>query len=127
MTLHTFTALSAIVLASCDSSAGGPNPPVASIEVENEAGEHTARRCTRLPVLLGSHTQDNLDLGGEFAVILFTSNDALDVALVGASFESGGTHSVSAEELRAGYAVELVVTSDGGERFLLHLTSGCPS
>lgn len=114
-------------LVACGNSTGGVYPPRASVAVTDTSGAQTAAHCVRLPLLLGSHTQDRLDVGGAFTMILFTSNQALDVELEGASFDTGPTHSVTATELENAYSSELRVVSDSGDWFFVHITSGCSS
>jgi hypothetical protein len=120
--------LFSFLIAGCSTSAGGPSPPAVSVEVIDAAGQHTPRYCARLPVLIGSHTQDDIDVDGKFGLVLFSSNEALDLVLEGATFDGGPTvHSVAAADLLESYNANLALTSTSGEQFVLHVASGCPS
>lgn len=116
----------ALLAAGCgDASAGGPAPAELQTSVEDLAGHRTNAYCTVLPVLLGGRVRAEIDVDGEFSMLIDGNKDLVLLSFEGVRDTAVLELAVDAQALRSGYSEKLEVTTAKDRRFFVTLESGC--
>ncbi|HEU5073794.1 MAG TPA: hypothetical protein VFU02_06470 [Polyangiaceae bacterium] len=107
-------------------SAGGP--PLAKLQtsVADGQGHTTQTYCTVLPVLLGGRVRAEIDVAGEFSMLLEGNHDLVLLTFDGVHDAAELEFVIDAETLRSAYTERLEVTTLRDRPFVVHLASGCP-
>jgi len=106
-------------------SAGGPAIAELQTTVADLAGHTTNAYCTVLPVLLGSRVRVEMDVAGEFSMLLEGDNDLVVLSFDGVRDAAELGLAIEAETLRSTYSESIDVTTSKDRRFVVRLASGC--
>ena len=106
-------------------SAGGPGIAELETKVADLAGHTTNAYCTVLPVLLGGRVRVEMDVAGEFSMLLEGNNDLVVLSFDGVRDAAELELAIDAETLRSSYSESIDVTTSKDRRFVVRLASGC--
>ena len=106
-------------------SAGGSTIAELRTSVEDLAGHTTNAYCTVLPVLLGGRVRTEVDVAGEFSMLVEGDRELVLVSFEGVKGAADLELAIAAETLRSTYSENVEVTTDQGRRFSVRLESGC--
>lgn len=106
-------------------SAGGQELAELQTSVEDLAGHTTNAYCTVLPVLLGGRVRTEIDVEGEFSMLLEGNNDLVLLSFEGVRDAAELELAIDAETLRSTFSESLEVTTSRDRRFIVHLVSRC--
>lgn len=124
--LSRWALAAALLAAGCgDDSAGGPAPAELQTSVEDLAGHRTNAHCTVLPVLLGGRVRAEIDVDGEFSMLIDGNKDLVLLSFEGVRDRADRELAIDAQMLRSGYSKRLEVTTANDRRFFVELASGC--
>lgn len=104
-------------------SAGGPAVAELQTTARDLAGHTTNAYCTVLPVLLGGRVRAEIDVDGEFSMLLEGDHDLVQLSFEGV--RDAPELAIDAETLRSTYSENLEVTTSRDRRFIVHLSSRC--
>jgi hypothetical protein len=76
-------------------------------------------------VLLGGRAQDEVDVAGEFTILLEADREGVVVSFSGVRGPDELRRELGVEELKSRYSEILDVSTDKDRRFFVHLSSGC--
>lgn len=107
-------------------SAGGPALAKLQTSVSDGTGHTTNTHCTVLPVLLGGRVRAEIDVAGEFSMLLEGNHDLVLLTFDGVRDAAELEFAIDAETLRSAYTERLEVTTLRDRKFDVHLASGCP-
>ncbi|HEY6723106.1 MAG TPA: hypothetical protein VI197_03715 [Polyangiaceae bacterium] len=106
-------------------SAGGPAVAELQTSVADPSGHTTNAYCTVLPVLLGGRARAEIDVAGEFSMLIEGNNDLVLISFDGVHDATELELAIDAGTLRAGYSESLEVTTTRERRFTVRLSSRC--
>jgi len=106
-------------------SAGGPAIAELRTSVQDLGGHTTNAYCTVLPVLLGGRVRTEVDVAGEFSMLVEGDRELVLVSFEGVKGAADLELAIAAETLRSTYAETVEVTTDQGRHFSVRLESGC--
>ena len=106
-------------------SAGGEAIAELQTTVADLAGHTTNAYCTVLPVLLGGRVRAEIDVAGEFSMLLEGDNRLVVLSFDGVRDAAELEIAIDAETLRSTYSENIDVTTTKDRRFIVHLVSGC--
>lgn len=116
----------ALLAAGCGGeSAGGPAIAELETTVADQAGHTTNAYCTVLPVLLGGRVRVEMDVAGEFSMLLEGDNRLVVLSFDGVKDAAELELALDAETLRSTYSDNIDVTTNGDRHFVVRLSSGC--
>lgn len=95
------------------------------ISVADPGGDTTNAHCTVLPVLLGGRVRAEIDVAGEFSMLLEGNNDLVLLSFAGVHDATELELAIDAETLHSVYTESLEVTTTRERRFIVHLSSRC--
>lgn len=123
----TFAAVATLsgILTACGGAAGGPQLAELEVFVLDGAGNRTDRHCTELPVLMGGRARDEIDVAGEFTMVVDGTPDLVSLTFLDVKHAADLRRDLSVDELKTGYAEELDVTTAEDRRFVVFLNSRC--
>lgn len=123
----TFLALaSALSSVGCSGeSAGGSTIAELRTSVADLAGHTTNAYCTVLPVLLGGRVRTEVDVAGEFSMLIEGDRELVLVSFEGVRDAADLELSIDAETLRSTYSERVEVTTERDRHFIVQLKSGC--
>jgi hypothetical protein len=126
-TRHSCWALAATLWATgCgDDSAGGQDLAKLQTSVADPAGHRTNAYCTVLPVLLGGRVRAEIDVDGEFSMLIEGDKDLVLLSFEGVRDAADLELAIDAERLRSGYSETFEITTSKDRRFIVELASGC--
>ena len=117
---------SALLGAGCGGeSAGGPAIAELRTSVEDLGGHTTNAYCTVLPVLLGGRVRTEVDVGGEFSMLVEGDRELVRVSFGGVRDAADLELLIDAETLRSTYSESVEVTTEQDRRFIVRLQSRC--
>ena len=127
---HTRRSCCVLVLGLLAAGCGGDSsggPAIAELEttVADQAGHTTNAYCTVLPVLLGGRVRVEMDVAGEFSMLLEGDNHLVMLSFDGVKDAADLEIAIDAETLRSTYAENIDVTTDRDRHFVVRLSSGC--
>ena len=127
---HTRRSCCVLVLGLLAAGCGGDSDggePIAELRttVEDLAGHSTNAYCTVLPVLLGGRVRAEIDVAGEFSMLLEGDNHLVVLSFEGVRDASELELAIDADALRSAYSESLDVTTTKNRQFIVRLTSGC--
>jgi len=108
-----------------DASAGGPAIAELEVSVEDQGGHTTNAHCAVLPVLLGGRVRAEIDVAGEFSMLLEGTNDFVLLSFEGVRDAAELGLAIDAETLRSTYTERLEVTTTENAEFVVRLASRC--
>jgi len=118
--------LSALWGAGCgDTSAGGPALAELQTSVEDLGGHTTNAYCTVLPVLLGGRVRTEVDVAGEFSMLVEGDHELVRVSFENVREAADLELWIAAESLRSTYSESVEVTTERDRRFVVRLRSRC--
>lgn len=124
--LQRWTLAATLLTAGCGGeSAGGQELAELQTSVEDLAGHTTNAYCTVLPVLLGGRVRTEIDVEGEFSMLLEGNNDLVLLSFEGVRDADELELAIDAETLRSTFSESLEVTTSRDRRFIVHLVSRC--
>lgn len=124
--LQRWALAATLLTAGCgDDSAGGQELAELQTSVEDSGGQTTNAYCTVLPVLLGGRVRTEIDVAGEFSMLLEGNNDLVLLSFDGVHDANELDLAIDAETLRSAYSESLEVTTTRDRRFIVHLSSRC--
>lgn len=106
-------------------SAGGPAIAELKTSVEDLGGHSTNAYCTVLPVLLGGRVRTEVDVAGEFSMLVEGDRELVLVSFDGVRDSDALELSIDAETLRSTYSESVELTTEQNRHFILRLTSRC--
>ena len=106
-------------------SAGGSTIAELRTSVEDLAGHTTNAYCTVLPVLLGGRVRTEVDVAGEFSMLVEGDRELVLVSFEGVRDAADLELSIDAETLRSTYSERVEVTTERDRHFIVQLKSGC--
>ena len=106
-------------------SAGGPANAELRTSVEDLGGHTTNAYCTVLPVLLGGRVRTEVDVAGEFSMLVEGDHELVLVSFEGVQNAADLELSIDAETLRATYSERVEVTTAKNRHFIVRLESRC--
>lgn len=116
----------ALLAAGCGGeSAGGATLAELQTSVADSSGHTTNSYCTVLPVLLGGRVRAEIDVAGEFSMLVEGNNDRVLVTFEGVQDAPDLELAIDAETLRSVYTESLEVTTTRDRRFTVQLSSRC--
>lgn len=114
-----------VVLSACGGKPGGPQLAELEVFAIDGAGHVSDRHCTEMPVLRGGRARDEIDVAGEFSLIVDATPQWVTLSFFEVENAEKLDRELLVEELREGYSEELDVTTTADRRFLVHLNSRC--
>jgi len=117
--------LGLLVLGCGGESAGGPAIAELGTSVADLAGHTTNTYCTVLPVLLGGRVRVEMDVAGEFSMLLEGDNHLVVLSFDGVRDAAELELAIDAETLRSTYSESIDVTTTKDRHFVVRLASGC--
>ena len=106
-------------------SAGGPANAELRTSVEDLGGHVTNAYCTVLPVLLGGRVRTEVDVAGEFSMLVEGDRELVLVSFEGVQHAADLELSIDAETLRSTYSESVEVTTEQNRHFIVRLESRC--
>jgi hypothetical protein len=106
-------------------SPGGPAIAELRTSVEDLGGHTTNAYCTVLPVLLGGRVRTEIDVAGEFSMLVEGDHELVLVSFEGVRDSSDLELSIDAETLRSTYSENVELTTERNRHFIVRLTSRC--
>lgn len=126
--LRRWTLAAATLLAAgCGEGEAASGQELAELQtsVEDLAGHSTNAYCTVLPVLLGGRVRAEIDVDGEFSMLIEGNNDSVQLSFEGVRDAAELELSIDADTLRSTFSESLEVTTTRDRRFIVHLVSRC--
>lgn len=108
-----------------DESAGGEAIAELQTTVADLAGHTTNAYCTVLPVLLGGRVRAEIDVAGEFSMLLEGDNRLVVLSFDGVRDAAELELAIDAATLRSSYSENIDVTTTKNRHFVVRLASGC--
>lgn len=121
----SWTLATALAWGGCGQSAGGPGLAELQVTVSDQGGRTTNAHCTVLPVLLGGRVRAEIDVAGEFSMLLEGNHDLVLVSFEGVRDEAQLELAIDAATLREAYEQEVAVTTHRDRHFIVTLSSRC--
>jgi hypothetical protein len=119
------TSLAAILAtAGCILDPGGPDYANLGVTVRDGNGALVFTDCFTLPVLLGSHAEDDWGIEGNLELSLVASRDAVTLRFSESGQSRGEPVTLTAGELRGKYSEDVVIVTSGGDLHV-RLSSSC--
>lgn len=106
-------------------SPGGPEVAELETKVEDLAGHATNAHCTVFPVLLGGRVRDEIDVDGEFSMLIEGDRDLATVSFLGVADAEDLDFTIEVDALRSGYSETLPIQTSKSRRFSVELRAGC--
>lgn len=116
----------ALVLASCETSAGGPEYVELAVIVTPDGGEESPQTCLPLPMMPGGRTEKDASFEPGFGVHLEADRDRVDVTFLGIVDPASANRSISRTVLEDGFSEnDLRVETLDGARASVLLVAPC--
>lgn len=106
-------------------AAGGPDIAEMETKVEDLAGHATNAHCTLFPVLLGGRVRDEIDVEGEFSMLIEGDRDLATVSFQGVHDADGLELAIEVDALRSNFSETLPIETTKSRRFNVELRGGC--
>ena len=106
-------------------SAGGPELSAMETVVLDLAGHRSDSRCTRVPVLLGGRVRDEIDVVGEFSIVVDATRDQVSVTFEGVKDPQALARNIDSLELEAPFTERVEVETVEARHFIVEFSSGC--
>lgn len=116
----------AAALASCETSAGGPEYVELAVIVTPEGGDESPQTCLPVPMMPGGRTAKDASFDPGFGVHLEATHDRVDVTFLGIVDPASANRSLGREVLENGFAAnDIMVETTSGDRATVLLVAPC--
>jgi len=115
-----------LLLSACGAEgSGGPEVQQLETTVFDLAGHPSDSRCTVVPVLLGGRVRDEIDVAGEFSMVVDATRDMVSVSFNGVNDPSAAALTIEAAELVPAFQERVEIETLSARHFVVELTAGC--
>ncbi len=114
------------MLTACgDDTSAEADPNELMLVVVDRAGHPSSAHCTVMPVLLGGRARDELDVAGEFGIVVDATPDLVTVSFVGVKDAANTDLSIEVPELTSAFRERIAIETIRSRHFVVELSGGC--